>query len=294
MASENHKSGFVSIIGLPNVGKSTLLNTLMGTKLSIVTPKAQTTRHRLRAILTGEGYQIVFSDTPGIIIKPGYKLHDAMNDYIQQALADADVFVLVTEAAMEPEKVYFPEKLKTTKRPIIHVLNKIDLLNQQEVMNRLEEWRIILPDASHYAVSAVNKFNVETIKEEIIEKLPEHAAYFPDDELSDRNLRFFVSEIIREAVFMQFQQEVPYCCEVQIDEFTEKENITVIKSYLYVSRDSQKSIIIGENGKAIKRLGITSRKQIEEFLGKKVFLEINVKVSDDWRGNALQIKRFGY
>ena len=289
-----HKAGFVSIIGLPNVGKSTLLNALMGTKLSIVTPKAQTTRHRLRAILNGEGYQIVLSDTPGIIQKPGYRLHDAMNDYIQQALSDADIYILVTEAAMEPEKVYFPEKLSSTKRPVIHVLNKIDHLNQQEVFERLGAWQKILPNALHYPVSALNNFNVNTILNEILSFLPEHAAYFPDDDISDRHLRFFVSEIVREALFIQFKQEVPYCCEVQVDEFTEKDNVTVIKTILYVERDSQKSIIIGEKGKAIKRLGIESRRQIEDFLGVKVFLEISVKVSDDWRGNALQMKRFGY
>ena len=290
----NFKAGFVSIIGLPNVGKSTLLNALMGTKLSIVTPKAQTTRHRLRAILTTDEYQIVFSDTPGIIEKPGYKLHDAMNEYIRQALSDADIFILVTEAAMDPQKAHFPEKLSTTKRPVIHILNKIDVLSQEEVMLKLDAWKAILPAAMHIPVSAVNKFNVESVLANILLNLPEHEAFFPGDDLSDRNLRFFVSEIIRESLFMQYQQEVPYCCEIQVDEFTEKENITVIKTTVFVGRDSQKSIIIGENGKAIKRLGITSRKQIEEFLGTRVYLEINVKVSDDWRSNAEQIKRFGY
>lgn len=290
----NFKAGFVSIIGLPNVGKSTLLNALMGTKLSIVTPKAQTTRHRLRAIMSTDEYQIVFSDTPGIIEKPGYKLHEAMNEYIQQALSDADIFVLVNEACMDPGKAYFPEKLSTTKKPVLNVLNKIDLMTQEEVMAKLEAWKTVLPGAVHIPVSALKDFNVKSVLSEIVTGLPEHQAYFPDDELSDRNLRFFVSEIIRECLFIQFKQEVPYCCEVQVDEFTEKENVTVIQTTVYVGRDSQKSIIIGEGGKAIKRLGITSRKQIEEFMGTKVYLEINVKVSENWRSDPTQMKRFGY
>lgn len=288
------KAGFVSIIGLPNVGKSTLLNVLMGTKLSIVTPKAQTTRHRLRAIMSTDEYQIVFSDTPGIIEKPGYKLHEAMNEYIQQALSDADIFVLVNDAAMDPKKAYFPEKLSTTRKPVLNVLNKIDLLTQEEVIENLDIWKTVLPNAIHIPVSALKDFNVKSVLAEIVSGLPEHMAYFPDDELSDRNLRFFVSEIIRECLFIQFRQEVPYCCEVQVDEFTEKENVTVIQTTVYVGRDSQKSIIIGEGGKAIKRLGITSRKQIEEFLGTKVYLEINVKVSENWRSDPTQMKRFGY
>lgn len=289
-----HKAGFANIIGLPNVGKSTLLNALMGTKLSIVSPKAQTTRHRIRTILSGEGYQIVISDTPGIIQKPGYKLHDAMNEYISQALTDADVFILVTEAGMDAGKTFFPEKLKTTKRPVIHVLNKIDQLEQTAVISALDEWKKVLPRAIHIPVSAVNQFNIASVLDEIVSHLPEHEPYFPDDELSDRNLRFFASEIIRENIFLQYQQEIPYCCEVQVEEFSEKQDIYVIKSIVYVSRDSQKSIIIGEKGKAIKRLGMASRKRLEEFLGIKVFLDISVKVAEDWRSNSSQIQRFGY
>lgn len=289
-----HKAGFASIIGLPNVGKSTLLNALMGTKLSIVTPKAQTTRHRIRTILSGEGYQVVISDTPGIIQKPGYKLHDAMNEYVNQALSDADIFILVTEAGMDPKKSFFPEKLKTTKQPVIHVLNKIDRMEQVDVVALLKTWEDVLPSAVHLPVSAVNHFNIDRVRDEIISRLPEHDPYFPDDELSDRNLRFFASEIIRENIFLQYQQEVPYHCEVQVEEFTEKENIYVIKAIIFVGRDTQKSILIGQGGKAIKKLGTESRKRLEDFLGIKVFLDISVKVAEDWRSNSSQIKRFGY
>ncbi|PKP23158.1 MAG: GTPase Era [Bacteroidetes bacterium HGW-Bacteroidetes-21] len=289
-----HKAGFANILGAPNVGKSTLMNAMLGQKLSIISPKAQTTRHRILGILNAEEYQIVFSDTPGIINKPSYKMHEAMMEFVNQALVDADVFMFVTEATQNPDEVAIPEKLKTTETPVIHVLNKIDLTGQEEIEAKMEKWKTLLPNAQTIPVSAVKNFNVAKVLMEILNVLPVHPPYYDKDEMSDRSLRFFVSEIIREKILDYYHQEIPYSCEVQIDEFQEKSDITVIKAVIYVARDSQKSIIIGEKGKAIKHLGIEARKDIEIFLDGRIYLELFVKVAENWRENPRQLKRFGY
>lgn len=288
-----HKAGFVSIIGEPNVGKSTLLNALLGEKLSIISPKAQTTRHRILGILNSDEYQVVFSDTPGIV-KPNYKMQENMMEYVNQALIDADVFIFVVDANHLTERVPIPQKLTETKQPVLLVLNKIDLLSQDEVLIKQEEWKNHFPKAVPILVSAIKSFNVARIMVELIQLLPEHPAYYPKDEMSDRNIRFFVSEIIREKIFLFYHQEIPYSCEVQIDAFQEKEKITVISAIIYVSRESQKGILIGNGGKALKNLGVEARRDIEKFLDTKIYLELLVKVSDDWRNNEDQLKRFGY
>jgi len=288
-----HKAGFVNIIGLPNVGKSTFMNAILGEKLSIITPKAQTTRHRILGILNSEDYQIVFSDTPGII-KPKYKMQETMMDYVNQALTDADVLLLVTEINEDALTAHIPEKITTTKRPVIHLINKIDLNEQDFVVSQLEKWTERLPNAIHIPVSAIKNFNISKVLIEILHKLPEHEAYYPKDELSDRNMRFFVSEIIREKILLNYKQEIPYSCEVQIEEYVEKENIVHIRAIIYVNRESQKSILIGKGGLALKRVGTQARIDIEKFIDSKVFLELFVKVSDNWRNNPKQLRSFGY
>jgi GTP-binding protein Era len=288
-----HKSGFVNILGLPNAGKSTLMNALVGEKLSIITSKAQTTRHRIMGIVNGEDFQIVYSDTPGIV-KPHYKLHESMMKFVHSALEDADIFLLVTEKSEDQVQDEFISKLNNAGKPIIVVINKVDLQTQEEVLSQVNLWKGKMPSATVIPASALHKFNLDTIFDALISALPVSPPYYPKDELTDRSMRFFVSEIIREKILLYFKQEIPYSVEVAVDEYKEKENITAITATIYVSRESQKAIIIGHQGKSIKGLGMAARKDIEEFINSKVFLELRVKVSKDWRDDSQQLKRFGY
>ncbi|MBK7212987.1 MAG: GTPase Era [Bacteroidales bacterium] len=289
-----HKSGFVNIIGHPNVGKSTLMNQLMGERMSIITPKAQTTRHRILGIMNGEDYQIVYSDTPGIV-QPHYKLHESMMKFVQSAMQDADVFVYLTEVGENKFEEEVIEKIKLSGKPLIFVINKVDLVTPEEVQIKIAGWQEQLPDAHIIPISAKLNFNIEKVVQEVIDQLPENPPYFPkDDELSDRPLRFFISEIIREKIFLQFQKEVPYSAEVVVDGYREDPKITVITATIYVERETQKAIILGHQGAAIKKLGTAARKDIEKFIDARVYLELSVKVSDDWRSDELKLKRFGY
>jgi len=285
------KSGFVSIIGNPNVGKSSLLNSLLGEKLCIISPKAQTTRHRIKGFYTDQDSQIIFSDTPGIL-KPQYKLHECMQEAINESLEDADVIIYLTTVEEKPELNDFIKNIKT---PLIVAINKIDLLkNQQELEAIVELWKDLLPDAKIVPISALYKFNLDNLISLIKELLPEHPPYFDGDDLSDRNIRFFVSEYIREKIYYLYRQEIPYSTEVIIDNFIEEGNIVKIYATIYVLRESQKAIIIGEKGKAIKELGIQARKDIENFLNKKVYLELKVKVVKNWRNEIKWLKKLGY
>lgn len=289
-----HKSGFVNIIGKPNVGKSTLMNAFLGEKLSIVTQKAQTTRHRIRGILNGDDYQVIYSDTPGIV-DPHYKLHEAMMRFVGEALVDADVILFVTEINdPEPIDEKTLRKLKGQKCPVLVLVNKIDKSEQQWLEKKVEEWKNILPGAEVIPLSALEKFNTDYIFKRILSLLPEAPPYFPKDELSDRSQRFFISEIIREKIFMMYHEEIPYSSEVVVEEFKEEEKITRIRAIIYVMREGQQGIIIGKGGLALKRTGTKAREEIELFLGKKVFLELVVKVEKDWRDNEKRLRRFGY
>ncbi len=289
-----HKAGFVNIIGFPNVGKSTLMNALVGEKISIITSKAQTTRHRILGIVNGENFQIVYSDTPGIVRDPAYKMHEYMNQYIQTALKDADVILLMTEPNMPFEQVDVIEKLKVMTVPIVVVVNKIDLSDQPTVVAQMEGWHEVLPQAEIVPISALNNFNLEKLLDVIQEKLPVHAPYYDKDELTDRSERFFVSEIIREKILLNYQKEIPYSTEISIDEYKEEERLVRISATIFVNRDTQKAIIIGHQGQAIKKTGTMARLDIEEFVGKKVFLELSVKVNKDWRDDDNALARFGY
>ena len=289
-----HKSGFVNIIGHPNVGKSTLMNMLMGEKLSIITPKAQTTRHRILGIVNGDDYQIVYSDTPGIV-RPHYKLHESMMKFVHTALQDADVFIYMTEVGENSfdEEVF--HKIKESGKPLIFLVNKVDTISPEEVEIKIKYWQEKFPDVKVLPISAKLNYNTGKITEEVLRLLPENEPYFPkDDELSDRPLRFFVSEMIREKIFMLYQQEIPYSAEVVVDAYKEKPDIVVISATIFVERDTQKAIILGHKGASIKKLGTLARKDIEAFIEKKVFLELSLKVSSDWREDANQLKRFGY
>lgn len=289
-----HKAGFVNIIGNPNVGKSTLMNNLVGEKLSIVTAKAQTTRHRIMGIVNGEDFQVVYSDTPGIL-KPNYKLQQSMMEFVMTALSDADLLIYVTDVVETVDKN--PEimaMLSQSSTPIIALINKIDLSTQEEVFKLMEKIKQLLPSAEIIPVSALKGFNLDKLVDQIRERLPENPPFFPKDELTDRTMRFFVSEIIREKIFMNYQKEIPYSTEVEIEEYKELENIDHIRAVIHVLRDSQKGIIIGHQGKSIKKVGTQARKDIEAFTGKKAFLEIFVKVSDDWRDKPERLRQFGY
>jgi len=288
-----HKSGFVNIIGNPNAGKSTLMNALVDDQLSIITPKAQTTRHRIIGILNRPEYQIVFSDTPGLV-NPHYKLQESMMTSIHSALQDADVFILLSDLGEEFKNPDIIEQIKTSNVPIILLLNKIDLSNQDEIAAQIDAWKQKLPMAQILPISALHKFNIEAIITMILEHLPEAPPYYPKDEVSDRNLRFFVSEIIREKILLHYQKEIPYSVEVVVDTYVEEKDIDKIRALIYVERESQKAIIIGNKGAALKRVGKEARKQMEHFLGKQVFLELYVKVMKDWRDNEKILKRFGY
>ncbi len=294
MTEIKHKSGFVNIIGNPNVGKSTLMNALVGERLSIITSKAQTTRHRIMGIVNGENFQIVYSDTPGIL-DPKYKLQEAMLKTIDGAFTDADIVLFVTDVKepIDNENKYI-NKLAKIKAPVLLILNKIDLSNQQDVETRMNEWKEKLPKAEIIPLSALEKFNLEKVFDRILELLPEGPAYYSKDELTDKNERFFVEEIIREKILLNYEKEIPYSVEVHVESFKEEERIFRISTNIYVIRDSQKGIIIGHKGEMLKKIGSNARIEIEEFLGKKVFLELFVKVKKDWRNDSAQLKQFGY
>ena len=288
-----HKAGFVNIIGNPNVGKSTLMNALVGERLSIITSKAQTTRHRILGIVNGEDFQIIYSDLPGIL-NPAYKLQEKMMGFIEFALKDADVFLYLVEVGETRYNVAILDKIKSSGVPLIVVLNKIDLSNQETVVKQMDYWAGIFPGATIIPASALNHFNLQKILENIIDFLPENPPYYPKDELTDKTMRFFISEIIREKILLHYKQEIPYSVEIVVDSYKEEDNIIRIIAHIFVSRETQKMIILGKGGKAIKRVGIEARKDIEEFVGKQVYLELTVKVSKDWRDNEKQLKKFGY
>ena len=288
-----HKAGFVNIIGNPNVGKSTLMNALVGEKLSIITSKSQTTRHRIMGIFNGDDFQVVYSDTPGIV-NPHYKLHESMMHFVNLALQDADLFLLVTEVGESLKNHETLDKVINSTIPVILLINKIDLSNQEVVAERIEYWQKEIPRAIIIPTSALEKFNLDAVFNAILEHLPENPPYFPKDELTDKSMRFFVSEIIREKILTHYQKEIPYSCEVVVESFQEENNINKISTLIYVERESQKGIVIGHQGSMLKKVGTEARKDIEEFTGKKCFLEIHVKVLKDWRNNDNSLKRFGY
>ena len=289
----SHKAGFVSIIGYPNVGKSTLMNALVGEKLSIITPKAQTTRHRIMGLFSGEDFQIVYSDTPGIL-KPHYKLHGAMMSAVYAAIDDADVILLLTEPANEFSQQEILDQLKTSNLPVIVVINKIDQTSMPLLEKEVQHWQSVLEKAVILPVSALHRQNLDQVLKAVIDRLPESPAFYPKDELTDRSQRFFVSEIIREKILLNFSKEIPYSTEVAVEEFREEPAITRITATIYVARETQKGILLGYQGKAIKKLGADARKEIEAFLDVHVFLELRVKVAKDWRQDEKALKRFGY
>ncbi len=289
-----HKSGYVNIIGKPNVGKSTLMNDLVGEKISIITSKAQTTRHRILGIVNGDDFQIVFSDTPGIIKKPAYKMHEIMNKFVNVAFLDADLILYVidiTDKHIDDETV---DKVKNANVPVFILLNKIDASDQETVEKEVLAWQERVPQAEIFPISALHHANIKHLFDCIIEKLPECPPYFPKDELTDKSMRFFVTEIIREKILLNYKQEIPYSVEVVVESYEESEKMINIRVVIYVSRESQKAIIIGKGGSALKKVGISARADIEEFVGKKVFLNMFVKVDKDWRDNEQELKNFGY
>ncbi len=289
-----HRSGFVNILGNPNVGKSTLMNVLVGEKLSVATSRAQTTRHRIMGILTGEGYQIVYSDTPGIL-NPKYKLQSAMMRSVESALDDADLILYVTDTVETATKnADHLNRILASPVPKIIVINKIDLTNQPDLEKLVGRWSAMAPGVPVLPVSAINRFNTGLLMKEIICRLPEGPPYFPPDQLTDRYDRFFVTEIIRGKIFETYQKEIPYSVEVEIESYREETEINRIAAVIYVARDSQKGIIIGHKGSMLKRVGTAARKEMEEFLGKKVFLELYVRVAREWRDNPNMLKKFGY
>ncbi|MCF2873702.1 MULTISPECIES: GTPase Era [unclassified Tenacibaculum] len=289
-----HKAGFVNIIGNPNVGKSTLMNALVGEKLSIITSKAQTTRHRILGIVNNEDYQVVFSDTPGII-KPAYELQASMMDFVKSAFEDADVLIYMVEVGeKELKNEAFFNKIINSKIPVILLLNKIDKSSQEEVEEKIAYWRNKVPNSFVYVISALEKFNVETVFYKIIELLPEAPPFYPKDQLTDKPERFFVNEKIREKILQHYKKEIPYSVEVETEEFVEEEKIIKIRAVIMVERETQKGIIIGHKGTAIKRVGTEARKDLQQFFDKKVFLDLYVKVNKNWRSNERQLKRFGY
>ena len=291
---KRHKSGFVNIVGNPNVGKSTLMNLLVGEQISIITSKAQTTRHRILGIINTDDMQIVYSDTPGVL-RPNYKLQESMLNFSESALDDADVLVYVTDVVEKIDKNnFFIEKVKKINIPLLLVINKIDLSNQKDLEKLVSEWRQVFPNAEIIPASATNKFNIEILRKRIEELIPESPPYFEKDALTDRPARFFVTEIIREKILMYYQKEIPYAVEVVVEQFLEKQELINIKALIIVERESQKGIIIGNQGKALKKVGMMARKDMEGFLNKKVFLEIFVKVEKDWRNRDALLKKFGY
>ncbi len=293
--SPNHRAGFVNIVGNPNVGKSTLSNRLVGERLSIITSKAQTTRHRIMGIVNGDDYQIVFSDTPGVL-KPKFKLQESMLEFSKSALVDADILLYVTDVIESPTKNQdFLDKVAKEKTPILLVINKIDLLKgNDDLLRVIDQWKQLLPQAEVFPTSATENFNVDNLMARIVELLPVSPPYFGKDALTDRSSRFFVTEIIREKILLGYDKEVPYATQVIVELFDEKDNDIHIMAVIYVERDSQKGIIIGHQGKKLKHVGIESRKEIEKFFGKKVYLQLYVKVEKDWRNQENKLKQFGY
>ncbi len=291
---EKHLSGFVNIIGNPNVGKSTLMNALVGERLSIITSKAQTTRHRIMGIVNGDNFQIVYSDTPGIL-KPNYKLQESMMKFVTGAVSDADVLLYVTDTVEQSDRSQeIIEKIGRSDMPLILVINKIDLTTPDALEKLVEMWQERLPNAQIVPTSARENFNIGGLFDLILSKLPEGEPYYPKDTLTDKTLRFFATEIIREKILTNYDKEIPYCCEVAIESYVEEPEIDRISATIYVARDSQKGIIIGHKGEKLKRVGTQARIDMEQFLDKKVFLQMHVKVNDDWRNSDRQLKRFGY
>jgi GTP-binding protein Era len=290
----NHKAGFVNIIGNPNVGKSTLMNAFVGEKLSIITSKAQTTRHRILGIVNGDDFQVVLSDTPGII-KPAYELQSSMMDFVKLAFDDADILIYMVEIGeKELKDEAFFNKITNSKIPVLLLLNKIDSSNQEELEEQSELWQQKVPNAEFFPISALEGFNVKNVFDRIVELLPESPAFYPKDQLTDKPERFFVNEAIREKILMHYKKEIPYAVEVDTEEFFEEESIIRMRSVIMVERETQKGIIIGHKGTALKRVGVEARKDLEKFFGKQVHLELYVKVNKNWRSNKNQLKRFGY
>lgn len=289
-----HRAGFVNIIGNPNVGKSTLMNALVGENLSIVTAKMQTTRHRIMGIVNGDDYQIVYSDTPGIL-KPSYALQQSMLDFVDTAIGDADIILYVTDVVEKKDKnAEYVERLNRLDCPVIIVLNKIDISDQQTVLQLMDEWKKLVPKAEIFPASALERFNLENIFEKVVELLPVSPPWYDKEQFTDKSLRFFASEIIREKILLNFDKEIPYCTEVVVESFKEGEERYDISAVINVMRDSQKGIIIGKGGSALKKLGTAARISMEDFFQKKVFLQLFVKVEPDWRENKKMLKRFGY
>lgn len=288
-----HQSGFVNIIGKPNVGKSTLINALTGEKISIITHKAQTTRQRVIGIVNDENYQIVFSDTPGIL-QPHYKLQEAMMKEVHSAFEDADILLYLVEIGETTDQAEIIDKIKNTKIPVIVVINKIDLTDQPTLEAKILQWQQVFPDADIIPVSALRKANLQSVFNSILAKLPESPAFYDKDALTDKTVRFFVAEKIREKILLNYRKEVPYSVEIAVDQFKETENIIHILAYIFVARESQKAIILGHQGLAIKRVGTQARIELENWIGKKIFLELSVKVVKDWRNSENELKKFGY
>ena len=289
-----HKSGFINIIGNPNVGKSTLMNCFMGEKFSIITSKAQTTRHRILGIVNGEDFQLVFSDTPGIL-KPSYELQDSMMDFVKNALEDADIIIYmleIGEKSIKNNQVH--KKILNANVPTFILLNKIDLSDQKNLEDQVILWKELYPKAHIYPISALNNFNIDIVLKHLIELIPQSPPYFPKDQLTDKPERFFVNEILREKILLYYNKEIPYSVEVLTEDFKEEDNIIKIKSVIFVERDSQKGIIIGHKGSALKKIGTKARQGLEIFFGKKIYIELQVKVSKNWRSNSKVLKKFGY
>jgi GTP-binding protein Era len=294
MTENTHKAGFVNIVGKPNVGKSTLMNVLIGERLSIISSKAQTTRHRIMGIINDDHYQIVFSDTPGML-KPKYELHKNMMSFVNMSLEDADVILFVTDLFETDEEIEdVIEKINNSGVPVLLVINKIDLSKENQLDEVTAYWTQRIKSETVIPISATESFNTERILQEILDRLPIHEPFYDKEELTDRPERFFASEIVREKIFLNYRKEIPYSTEVAIEDFYEEETIIRIRAIIYVERDSQKGIIIGEGGKALKRVGTQARMEMEKFFGKKIFLETFVKVADDWRKDKNKLKKFGY
>lgn len=289
-----HKAGFVNIIGNPNVGKSTLMNTFVGERLSIITSKAQTTRHRILGIVNGEDFQILFSDTPGII-KPAYELQKSMMNFVKSAFEDADILIYMVEIGeKELKDEDFFNKIKNSKIPVLLLINKIDKSTQEELVEKVAYWQEKVPNGLVYPISALENFNVQNVLDKIIELLPVSPPFYPKDQLTDKPERFFVNETIREKILMHYKKEIPYAVEIETEEFIEEENIIKIRAIIMVERETQKGIIIGHRGVALKRVGTEARKDLEKFFDKKIFLELYVKVNKNWRSDNRQLRRFGY
>ena len=292
--NKKHRAGFVNIIGNPNVGKSTLMNALVGEKLSIVTAKAQTTRHRIMGIVNGDDYQIVYSDTPGIL-KPNYRLQQSMMNFVDTAIGDADIILYVTDTVEKGDKNNeYIEKLQKIQCPVVLVINKIDISSQEQVLELMGWWKEQLPNAIIFPASAQEKFNLDNIFDAIVNNLPEAPAWYDKDVFTDKNLRFFASEIVREKIFLNYKEEIPYSTEVVIEEFKEGEERYDISAVIYVMRDSQKGIVIGKGGQSLKKVGTQARIEMEDFFQKKVFLRLFVKVDADWRESKKELRKFGY